>query len=294
MDTNERQIKIPTTLDEQIELLKKRGCNINDEEKAKDFLRRVGYYRFSGYFHIFKQADNSFADGVTFSKLESAYSFDQELRALVIRAVSEVEVTAKSVLSYHHSHLYGADGYRNADSFNEKHNHTKFVGQLDSNVKLNKATPFVKHHLTEYNGQFPLWVATELFTMGMVSLFYADMKLAEKKAIAKEYGTDDIFLASWLHSTTVLRNTCAHYGRLYPTAFRFQPRLPKYYTKNKGIGAYSLGRQLCMLKLLHISAKQEWNNGFVLPLAALIEKYDDAIDRKLMGLPDDWEKILNW
>ena len=40
--------------------------------------------------------------------------------------------------------------------------------------------------------------------MGMVSLFYADLQLAEKKAIAKEYGTDDIFLESWLHSTTVL------------------------------------------------------------------------------------------
>ena len=65
-------MKIPTTLDEQIELLKVRGCKIDDEMVATDFLKRVGYYRFSGYFHIFKQSDNLFATNVTFSKLSSA------------------------------------------------------------------------------------------------------------------------------------------------------------------------------------------------------------------------------
>lgn len=294
MSYSYREVKTPTTYSEQISLLQSRGCIIDDEAIAKCFLKRVNYYRFSGYFHVFKQKDGSFFNDVTFDTLASAYSFDQELRALLIKVVSEIELTAKSIIAYHHSHLYGATGYQDANNFSEKHNHSKFMKQLDSVIKSNYTTPFVKHHFNVYGGKLPLWVATELFTMGMVSLFYADLKITDKKDIAKEYDTDYVHLESWLHSTSVLRNICAHYARTYPTAFRQPPKLTKVYAKNKSIGVYSLGRQLCMLKLLCTNSKADWNNAFVLPLTALMEKYENTINLDLMGLPSDWEKVLSW
>lgn len=49
----------------------------------------------------------------------------------------------------------------------------------------NSKALFVKHHLTKYNGEFPIWVIVELFTLGMTSRFYADMITADKKKLAK-------------------------------------------------------------------------------------------------------------
>ena len=48
-------IKNPTTYQEQIDILRNHGSTITAEEVALDFLKRVSYYRFSGYFHAFKQ-----------------------------------------------------------------------------------------------------------------------------------------------------------------------------------------------------------------------------------------------
>lgn len=46
-------MKYATTLDEQVEILKTRGLVINDEEKAKEVLLDIGYYRFGAYlFHL--------------------------------------------------------------------------------------------------------------------------------------------------------------------------------------------------------------------------------------------------
>lgn len=43
------ELKKPTTLSEQIEKLKVHGIVISNEDKAKEILKTVNYYRFTGY-----------------------------------------------------------------------------------------------------------------------------------------------------------------------------------------------------------------------------------------------------
>lgn len=43
-------VKTHLTIDEQIELLKSRGCIIEDEEFAKNVLFDINYYRLTSYF----------------------------------------------------------------------------------------------------------------------------------------------------------------------------------------------------------------------------------------------------
>ena len=287
-------IKNPTTYQEQVDILRNHGCVISDEDGAVDFLKRVNYYRFSGYFHAFKQQDGLFYQDVTFEKLTAIYAFDQELRALVMKAVSEVELSAKSIISYYHSHKYGASGYLGADSFDENHDHEKFIRQFNTAIHNNRNSQFVKHHLKKYDGAFPLWVATELFTMSTISIFFADLRKEDKKIIAKEYNTDYVHLESWLHSSAVLRNTSAHHGRLYQNSFHQPPKLPRLYIKDAAISTDSLGRQLFMLKLLNTHEKENWNNTFVLPFTALMEKFEDTVQIELMGSPTNWDNLLIW
>ncbi|MCL2218140.1 MAG: Abi family protein [Defluviitaleaceae bacterium] len=288
------KVKQPTTYYEQIEVMRSRGCEINDDVVAIEFLKKVNYYRFSGYFFAFEQDDDTFAEGVTFEKISSVYAFDQELRIMIMRAVSAIELSAKSIISYHHGHQYGALGYMDSVNFGDKHDHGRFIAQLEVAMRNNKNAQFVKHHFHKYGGNFPIWVAAELFTMSMISIVYADLKVTDKKKIAQEYSTDYVHLESWLHSASVLRNICAHHGRLYHVLFHQPPKLPRAYVKNSAIGTYSLGRQLCMLKLLYANWRDEWDNAFVLPLSALVEKYGKSIDIRKVGLPENWEDVLTW
>lgn len=59
--------------------------------------------------------------------------------------------------------------------------HKKLIDNFNTEVKRNKELLFVKHHIDNYDGKFPLWVAVELFTLGNTSQFYSQMKTADKK-----------------------------------------------------------------------------------------------------------------
>jgi abortive infection bacteriophage resistance protein len=287
-------VKSPKTYDEQLEILRSRGCFISDDSFAADFLKRVNYYRFSGYMTAFKQPDDTYIEGTTFEKVSSIYDFDQNLRIILIKALSEVEITAKSILAYHHAHAYGPLGYLDKGNFNEKHDRERFANRFEASIQNNKSTLIVKHHRKNYDGKFPICVATELFTMGMISLFYADLSTDDKRVVANEYGTSYKYLESWLHSSAVLRNICAHYGRLYNVRFHQNPKLPREFTKHADRSEHTLFNQLYMLKLLYSNYSDEWNNAVLSPLVALVEKYEEHLDLNTMGLPVNWSDVLRW
>ena len=50
-----RPLKPHLTIAEQIALLRARGMAVADEPRAAEFLRHIGYYRFSGYAYPFRR-----------------------------------------------------------------------------------------------------------------------------------------------------------------------------------------------------------------------------------------------
>ena len=62
-------LKKPLTFDEQLDKLAAHGMIITDREKAKDILKRVNYYRFTGYALQFRQDPSSsdYIAGTTFN-----------------------------------------------------------------------------------------------------------------------------------------------------------------------------------------------------------------------------------
>lgn len=72
-----KPLKPHKSVDEQIDLLKKRNLLIEDEQKAKQVLSNISYYRLSGYLNYFKNNINdNFTINITFSKLIRIYNFD--------------------------------------------------------------------------------------------------------------------------------------------------------------------------------------------------------------------------
>lgn len=68
----------------QIEILKSHGLAITDKEKAIRWLRRIGYYRLTGYLYPFREADGAFLEGTSIEHALSLYAFDKKLRLLVL------------------------------------------------------------------------------------------------------------------------------------------------------------------------------------------------------------------
>ena len=79
--------KPATTIDEQLDLLKTRGLAIQDEDKAREILLDIGYYRLGFYLFPFEKSypqlrnrTHEYTDGATFADEVKLYYFDFDLR----------------------------------------------------------------------------------------------------------------------------------------------------------------------------------------------------------------------
>ena len=115
--------KIPTTPNEQIKKLKERGCIINDENLARETLKRINYFRLSFYFVPFSVSKNKYEEGTTFEKILQIYEMDRKLRSILLAVLEEVEITLRAAISNYHALKYGALGYLNPSSFDRSHNY---------------------------------------------------------------------------------------------------------------------------------------------------------------------------
>lgn len=281
-------LKEPATYEEQINILQKRGIIISDKKKCRDKLADINFYRLKAYSLPFRNADGSYMSGTMFARVCNLYEFDRKLRRLVFSAIEEVEIFLRARISYFHVHKYGAEGYLNPKHFSTKHEVKKFEDSLRRAKKNNRKALFVKHHVEKYDNHFPLWVIIELFSFGMLSYFYADLKTQDQKELAmKLYDTIPKNIRSWFHCVTNLRNICAHGGRLYYVVFPATPAgLPvEESSKNRLLGA------LLALKGLYPYV-EKWNGVFLKELLKLLEEYKDDISLSHMGFPDEWLELM--
>ncbi|WP_372997382.1 Abi family protein [Lutispora sp.] len=283
-------IKPATTYEQQIELLEKRGLIITDKSKAKEMLTRLNYYTFSGYLHDFKVGECKYVDNLSFERVYNIIEFDRRLRNLLMYAIETIEHTLKTKISYNFAHSFGPLGYLNSDVFKDKKEHDIFIEKFKNSMNKNKKLPFVKHHIDKYGGKLPIWVATEIFTMGMVYYFYNNIPTKNQKAIAAEFNTGPRQLLSWIENITYLRNMIAHYMRLYNFKLQKTPIKCKYNHKYKET-SYRVFDIIYIMNFLIFDSK-EWNNYIVSNIKSLILEYEEDVNIKCIGFPEDWEKIL--
>ena len=282
-------MKIPTTFEEQLEILKERGLIIDDKDECLNFLRSVNYYRLSAYLLPFKQSNNRYAEGTQFQTIRRIYIFDSKLRFQILAIIEEIEIFLRTQLAYFSAHRRGALGYLNKDNYSKRHDHDLFIDNVPSIVNKNWGSPVVKHHKDVYDGNFPIWVLIEFFSIGNLSYFFGDWLVDDKKMFAKVlYNVPYTYLDSWLKCLTVLRNRCAHYTRLYFTYFTDAPRLPKTVDYEC---SYRIFDQLLMLKILY-PHRAKWSGAFFKPLASLITEHENVIRLNHLGFPGNWMELL--
>ena len=284
-------LKPPLTYDEQVELLRSRNLIIQNVDFAKRTLAHVNYYRLSGY-SLHLRNNDVFHEGVTFEEIYQIYQFDKKLRYLLLDLIETVEISFRTHIAYYLAHKYGPLSYLDGSFFeNEKH-HLQFLEEFEKQVIRNHNKElFVRHHANRYEGKFPVWVATELFSFGMLSRFFSNLQKNDKDAISKDhYNFPSVHITTWLRSLGTLRNSCAHYCRLYNKHFNDTPKLTTE-AKENNIKHNGLYANIYILKFL-INDRKKWTS-FLTNLEALILEYD-AVNISLLGFPTDkdWVKLL--
>lgn len=282
------EVKTPITFQEQAARLQSRGYVVNDVNACVAFLREANYYRLSAYLLPFRQADGTDHPGIPLARIKRIYEFDSHIRALIFQAIEHIELYLRTQLSYYFGHRYGALGYCNPANYAPRHNADRFQQKLHACIQSNKTSQVVRHHVEKYDGNFPIWVVIEYFSMGMLAYFYGDMQRQDQKEIAKSaFHTAPMYLESWLRCISDLRNRCAHYSRLYFWNFTAIPKAPR--------GAPAMDRrlfsQIMVLKYLYPDPSS-WNSNFKVGISALLEAYLPGIELAHIGFPDNWEELL--
>ena len=251
MSTKNMEVKKFCSFDEQLENIKKKGFRISDPRKCMSFLKRNSYYSCSAYFHCLELKSNDGILDLDFESVMKIYEFDSKVRNLIFYAVEEIENYLKNQLSYFHAEKYGALGYLKKENFNDKyHDHEKFTNMIAKHKLKNCRNDIIKHHNKNYDGNVPIWVIVNFFTIGELVHFYKDMKTSDKKDFLKNHiGLPNSFkyFDSWLKCITDVRNRCAHYSRLY--FFNF-PNSPKFFRDFKVKPDYKLFNQILALKFV--------------------------------------------
>ena len=284
-----KKIKEPATLDEQINTLIDRNLIINDIEFAKNFLYSVNYYNFSGYLYEFKDKQTDSYNNLNFDTVYNVYMCDKRLKSIVLYAIEIFEHNIKTKFAYVLAHCTGSLGYKDSANFTNIEKHTQFLEHLHHNIEKNKNLPFVKHHITTY-GDFPIWVAIELFTIGNIASCYKNLKKELKKKIAAEFKVNFLTLSNWLDCIVYIRNMSAHYMRLYNLAM---PLTIKSYKNlfNEFSPTHKLFDVIYAMKYL-MPNNNEWNNHIIPNIVQIFCEYDEYVNISAYGFPENWEQHL--
>lgn len=215
--------KIFKTLDEQIEILKEKGLQIDDIDYAKKVILRENYFFLMGYRHLFMQEKNKrqFKQGTNFRELYALFSFDRQLRNIMFKNILIIENNTKSIFSYTLSQRYGykEKDYLRPSNYNQSPERARQVNDLLKKMKRqirvnggqHEAT---KHYINNY-GYIPLWVVVKVLSFGITSELYTIMKPNDQREIAKEYNVEPESLLTFLPILSNYRNLCAHEDILF-------------------------------------------------------------------------------
>ena len=288
LEMKSRELKRPTTIEEQIEILKSRNVKIENEEYAKNFLKIFNYYFVTGYLHPYKLSNDKY-NFPSFNNIVYQIKFDMRLREICMYCIDIIEKGLKTIIAYHFSHNYECGNIAYSDSlffpgYEEKHKRLMF--HYNSLVYNNKDLPFVKHNKEKYD-ILPTWVAIELFTMGNIENFFKILNSNAVKEIEKTIGFPKNKISNWIENIRIFRNMVAHNQRLYNFPIMSTPIKAKEYKGQTG----RIFDYVVVMKYLFLD-KEDWNEYVIPRFEYIFDDFKNEIDLKCIGFPENWKEIL--
>lgn len=217
--------KPATTIDEQLDLLKTRGLAIQDEDKAREILLDIGYYRLGFYLFPFEKSypqlrnrTHEYIDGATFEDAVKLYYFDFDLRLLLTRYLTRIEIAFRTALIYNLSNKYSLNSVWFISPSVVSRSYARDFENKVYTADFKRNPIIQRHHQKNPNDRFaPSWKTLEFMTFGAVMKLYEQLKERDDKIlIAQKLGIRQVVtFESYMHTIREVRNACAHGHLLY-------------------------------------------------------------------------------
>lgn len=272
------------TLDEQVELLRSRNMTISNESKAKEILFDVGYFRMGFYWFPFEQTypdklhrTHLFKEGTNFDDAVKLYYFDFNLRNILLRPLSRIEIAFRTKVAYIISNHYKDSPTWFVDtSIVCKQQAASFENKVYRSI-LDKVQIISQHHRHHINDKFaPAWKTLEFMTLGEVVHLFKSIKNEDLKLqIANQFGIKKLVtFENYLELVKDLRNTCAHGNVLYD--FTPERSIRKGPAMKKGVGEnQNLNGALRIVLFMMEQISENRYNDLIKEIDALILKYSE-------------------
>lgn len=293
-------IKLYRSYGEQVAVLESRGMDVGDPEEAARQLRQVNYYRLSGYWYPFRQIVNgsrvdNFYPGTTLTDVLALYNFDASLRTATFGALAPIELTVRALLG----HALGRIGER-------AHLDPSLLGararqpayevwraRYESEV-AESHEDFVEHHRHKYGGEMPVWAAVEVLDWGGLTKLFGFSPRTVQDDVAAQFNLRAPQLESWLKSLNIVRNVCAHHGRLFNRVFALAPKLPTPGTFPDLDHAASFTRSFGHLTMIQFLLDSQGMRRTLLPSVMRAFPVVKIVPPSHTGAPDDWDASALW
>lgn len=283
-------MKTAKTIDEQLEILMSRGIKIGDYDEAYSMLENVNYYTLTGYLFPFKNGE-VYKDNITMELAINLYKFDNVIRNILTSLIVEAEEKLKTRIAYQIAINHPDDPliYTDVNYFKNSNDHSRLMSEFQNNIRNNRTVPFVRHHIVNYRGQFPIWVAVNLFTLGNIKYLYKNIPSKDRKNISKTLNVSPLVLDSWIDTLRILRNKLAHNMRLYDSTFHHTPKFEKQHEYKPKTNR--LFFNFVLMKYL-LGNSDTWVRA-INNLEEAFEQYNEYIELDVIGFPYNWAEILN-
>lgn len=273
---------------------------MSDEDMAIKQLASISYFRLASYWKLYETdtATHQFINGTRLKDVVSLYNFDKELRTIIFTAIQDIEVALRTRIIHFFSLEHGAFWFMDATKFNNLSIFNACLENIQNELSRSREE-FLQEHFARYDSPSmpPVWKTLEVVSFGNLSKLYANMKDNDvKKKVAKSMGLPKYeYMESWMRSITVLRNCCAHHGRVwnrrYPTMPQMPARLPLAWADTSRVRPMKLYAQLCAILYLEQSIVP--NSNIKDKLLKLLADYPQVSVRR-MGFPNGWENEPLW
>ncbi len=221
---------------------------IDDVDRATRKLSQIGYYRLSGFWYPCRRPkidDNgdylkdektklplrldAFQENVNISDVIDLYLFDKKLRQLILDAVERIEIYMRSIIAHEvgkiDSLAYEKEEFINPKVIQTKRKNGKVINhwfewlsRLNHLVAISKEDSIVSHKAN--NKPIPFWAVVECWDYGLMSKYFENMNGRCQNLVTKRLDLDNpAMLTNWLIEIGLLRNKCAHHGRIWNRDF---------------------------------------------------------------------------
>ena len=208
-----------TTIEQQKSKLRGYGVVINDDAFANYALKFIGYYHLGFYLFPFEKTypyvdgrrRHEVIDGTTIEDVVALHDFDCELRCILLKYLTHIELAFRNAVIYHLSLKYPNKSCWYLDkTIVDGDVVDSIIADYDT-IKRNDA---IRHHHKKHRKSryAPAWKTLEFEPLGTIQKLYEGiLKVNDKLPVNRQFGVPNVdIFANYIDSLRHLRNACAH------------------------------------------------------------------------------------